>query len=79
MIEKQANFVRLKNFGAINNPDGHGKALNHCGETLEIFLRVHNGRVMESLFFTDGCWHTIQAGAAVAGLTAEKSGMVLEV
>lgn len=68
MIENQANFVRLKNFGAINNPDGYGKALNHCGESMEVFLRVRNGRVAEALFFTDGCWHTIQAGAAVTGL-----------
>lgn len=68
MIENQGNFVRLKNFGALNNPDGHGKAKNQCGETMEIFLRVRSGRVMDALFFTDGCWHTIQAGAAVTEL-----------
>lgn len=68
MIESQGNFVRLKNFGALNGPDGYGKAQNHCGETMELFLRVRNGRVTEALFFTDGCWHTIQAGAAVTEL-----------
>ncbi len=65
MIESHGNFVRLKNFGALNRPDGYGKSQNHCGETMEVFLRVRNGRVMEALFFTDGCWHTIQAGSAV--------------
>lgn len=68
MIESQGNFVRLKNFGTLNGPDGYGKAQNHCGETMELFLRVRNGRVTEALFFTDGCWHTIQAGAAVTEL-----------
>jgi len=68
MVESQAGFIRLKNFGALNNPDGHGKALNHCGETMEIFLRIRNGRVAEALFFTDGCRHTIQAGSAVSEL-----------
>jgi nitrogen fixation NifU-like protein len=68
MLESQRNFVRLKNFGAFNRPDGYGKAQNHCGETMEVFLRVRNGRVIEALFFTDGCLHTIQAGSAVTEL-----------
>ncbi len=67
-MESQGNFVGLRHLGAINNPDGYGKAKNHCGETMEVFLRIRYGKVTEAFFFTDGCWHTVQAGAAAMEL-----------
>jgi len=73
MQENHRGFIRLKNFGALNGPDGYGKAVNHCGETMEIFLRVRGGRVQDALFFSDGCLHTLQAGVAVTGLAQGKS------
>lgn len=87
MVENQGTYVRLKNFGAISSPDGYGKAMNHCGETMEVFLRIRYGRVREAFFFTDGCWHTIQAGSSVTELAqgrvlrecmAINGGMVLD-
>ena len=73
MQDNHRGFIRLKNFGALNGPDGYGKAVNHCGETMEIFLRVRGGRVHDALFFSDGCLHTLQAGVAVTGLAQGKS------
>jgi len=73
MQDNHRGFIRLKNFGALNGPDGYGKAVNHCGETMEIFLRVRGGRVQDALFFSDGCLHTLQAGVAVTGLAQGKS------
>ncbi len=73
MQDNQHGFIRLKNFGALNGPDGYGKAVNHCGETMEIFLRVRGGKVRDALFFSDGCLHTLQAGVAVTGLAQGRS------
>lgn len=73
MQEDHRGFIRLKNFGGLNGPDGYGKAVNHCGETMEIFLRIRRGRVQDALFFSDGCLHTLQAGVAVTGLAQGKS------
>ena len=72
-VKDQGGFVRLKNFGALNGPDGYGKARNHCGETMEMFLRIRDGRVREAVFFSDGCLHTLQAGAAVTGMAQGSS------
>ncbi len=72
-LENRGGFVRLRNFGALNDPDGYGKSVNDCGETLEIFLKVRNGRVREALFFSDGCLHTLQSGVAVTSLAEGKT------
>ncbi len=66
-----AGFVGLRNFGALNSPDGYGKAVNHCGETMEVYLRIRNSGVSDALFFSNGCLHTLQAGSTVMAL-AEK-------
>ncbi|HPC04933.1 MAG TPA: iron-sulfur cluster assembly scaffold protein [Syntrophales bacterium] len=48
-------------YGLLDRPDGYGKIAGSCGDTVEMFLRVRNGKVEEARFMTDGCFFTIAA------------------
>ena len=50
-----------RNYGAIEHPDGYAKITGDCGDTVEMFLRVKNGKIEESKFSTDGCMFSIAA------------------
>jgi len=42
----------------IDHPDGYGKRTGRCGDTVEIFLTVHNEKKESVSFQTDGCINT---------------------
>ena len=55
------HFMHPRNVGVIENPDGVGKEGNPvCGDLMEIFLKVKDGRIEDIKFRTFGC------GAAIA-------------
>ncbi len=56
--------------GRLENPDGYGKRTGECGDTIEMFLTVVNGRIKEVIFDTDGCLNT-NACANTVSLMAE--------
>ena len=64
--------VHPRNYGAIEKPDGYASVTNDCGETLEIFLAIRNGRIDQATFMTDGCLFTIAAGSAAADMAKGK-------
>lgn len=39
-------------------PDGYGKNTGDCGDTVEVFLSVDQGRIREISFQIDGCINT---------------------
>ena len=62
-----------RNYGAIDHPDGYAKITGDCGDTVEIFLRVKNGRIEESKFNTDGCVFSIAACSVAAEMAEGKT------
>lgn len=42
----------------IENPDGYGKRTGECGDTIEMFLVVREGRIQFASFEADGCMNT---------------------
>ena len=54
-----------RNVGEMADADGYGTALGHCGDSMEIWLRVRNDKIVQSQFWTDGCASTIASGSAV--------------
>jgi NifU-like protein involved in Fe-S cluster formation len=52
-----------RNLGRIPNPDGFGSATSTCGDTMEIWIRVNSGTIVDSTFSTDGCSATIACGS----------------
>jgi nitrogen fixation NifU-like protein len=66
-------FLHPRNLGKIDDPDGYGKVTGPCGDTMEIFLKVINGRIAEANFMTDGCGTTVVCGTMVTELVKGKS------
>ena len=56
--------------GRLEKPDGYGKRTGECGDTIEMFLSVADGRIREVIFDTDGCLNT-NACANTVSLMAE--------
>ena len=55
------HFRNPRNVGEIENPDGTGRAGNPvCGDIMELYISVKDGRIVDAKFKTFGC------GAAIA-------------
>ena len=54
--------------GEMKNPQGYGKVTGVCGDTVQIFLKVNNGKITDARFITDGCATTIAAGSMACEL-----------
>ncbi len=62
-----------RNMGVINNADGVGKITGTCGDTIQISIRVENGRIQESMFITDGCGTSIACGSMLTEMIKDKT------
>lgn len=71
--EKLLNHVmHPKNVGQISNADGYGSAIGHCGDDMEIWLKVDDGKIIDAKFWTSGCSTTIATGSAVTEIIKGK-------
>ena len=64
-----------RNYGSMEKPDGCAKITGPCGDTVEIFLRVKNGRIEDIQYTTDGC---MTSHAAVSAATVMAKGKALK-
>lgn len=62
-----------RNMGPLAAPDGHARITGPCGDTMEIFLAVRDGRIARATFLTDGCGPSIASGGAVTELATGKT------
>ena len=69
------HFLNPRNLGEIPAPDGFGRVTGPCGDTMEIYLKVRDGKVMNASFWTDGCGTSIASGSMVTEL-AKKKGLI---
>jgi len=67
------HFLNPRNLGKIQEPDGFGRIIGPCGDTMEIYLRMRNDRVIDVSFWTDGCGTTIASGSMVTELVKGRS------
>jgi nitrogen fixation NifU-like protein len=67
------HFLNPRNLGEVPAPDGFGKIIGPCGDTMEIYLKVGDGKVMNASFWTDGCGPSIASGSMVTELAKGKS------
>ncbi len=65
-------FLRTKDNRTIDSPDGFARITGSCGDTMEIFLKVDNGIIIDSSFQTDGCNPSHAAGGMVAEMVKGK-------
>ena len=63
------HFLNPKNIGEMKNPDGYSQIGNMlCGDQLNFFLKVRNGKIKDVKFLSFGCASNI----ATASLLTEK-------
>jgi nitrogen fixation NifU-like protein len=67
-------FTSPKNYGEIKNPDGKGKVGNpKCGDLMEVYLRIENGKIKDIKFQTFGCVAAIAASDVLCELAKGKT------
>jgi nitrogen fixation NifU-like protein len=58
---------------SLERPDGYGKKIRECGDTVEIFLIIHNGRIQNASFQTEGCLYSVACANAVVHMVEGKT------
>ena len=66
-------FMRPENIGRIENPDSHVSVTGVCGDTIDIYLVVSDGKISDIRFMTDGCGATITCASYVTRTAKGKS------
>jgi len=59
-------LFNAENIGRIENPDSYVRITGVCGDTIEMSLRMQDGRIQEIQFLTDGCGFTVACANYVA-------------
>jgi nitrogen fixation NifU-like protein len=62
-----------RNAGSMENADGFGRVTGPCGDTMEVWLKVKDGKVAGATFWTDGCGTTIASASMVTELIKGKT------
>jgi len=66
-------WLNPKYMGEMEGPQGYGKVTGPCGDTVQIFLRIDNDKIIDARFITDGCATTIAAGSMACELAMGKT------
>ena len=62
-----------RNVGDMQDADGFARVTGPCGDTMEIWIRVMDGIILQATFYTDGCGTSIACGSMVTEMTKGKS------
>ncbi len=65
--------LRTEHIERIENPDGYGKRIGECGDSVEFFLFYHHNRLKSVSFYTQGCINTIACSNTVAKFAQGKT------
>ncbi|MEO0077424.1 MAG: iron-sulfur cluster assembly scaffold protein [candidate division WOR-3 bacterium] len=57
-----------QNAGSLDHPDGYGQVTGPCGDTMQVWLRVHEDVITEATFWTDGCGLLVGSSRTTAQL-----------
>ncbi len=61
------------NFGPLKGASANARFTGPCGDTMEYWLEINNGRVLRATFTTDGCDASIASGSLAARLVEGKT------
>ena len=57
------HIMNPRNAGSIPDADGFSSITGPCGDTMEIWVKVKNGKIADISFWTDGCGTSIACGS----------------
>jgi nitrogen fixation protein NifU and related proteins len=61
-----------QHYGPLTKFDGHGRITGPCGDTMEFWVAVRDGKVERVTFVTDGCGSSRACGSMTATLAEGK-------
>jgi len=59
--------------GSLDPFNGHAKVTGPCGDTMEFWVNVQNGKIANISFITDGCGPSIASGSMTTCLAEGKT------
>ncbi|MEA1866266.1 MAG: iron-sulfur cluster assembly scaffold protein [Euryarchaeota archaeon] len=62
-----------RNMSELHDANGVGRMTGTCGDTVQIQIRVENGRIKESGFITDGCGASVACGSMLTEIVTGKT------
>ena len=65
------SFLKPRNLGELPTPDGFATVTGPCGDTMEIYLRVRDNKIMNVSFRTDGCGPSIASGSMITEMVRQ--------
>ena len=66
--EALERFQRPRNYGPLDQWDGHARITAPCGDTMEFWLKISDRRIVQATFTTDGCGPSRAAGSMATEL-----------
>jgi len=66
-------FSNPKNIGKIEDADSQVSITGVCGDTIEMYLAVKDGKIDDIKFMTDGCGATIACASCVTRMVKGKA------
>lgn len=66
------HIMNPRNLREMKDCDSFARVSASCGDTMEIWLRIENDRVVGATFKTDGCGTTIASGSMVTEMVKGK-------
>ena len=66
-------WLHPSNFGRMSNSNAHGVVKGFCGDTMEFYLHIAEGKIGNVSFVTDGCGPTIACGSILTTMIKGKN------
>ena len=68
------HFAHPRNVGVIEDPSGIGKVGNPvCGDIMELYIKVDNGKITDAKFRTFGCGAAIATSSMITEMVKDKT------
>ena len=68
----KVELLKPHNIGKIDDPDSYVRVTGVCGDTIEMFLSVKSGKIIDIKFLTNGCG-AIACSSYIARISKGKS------
>lgn len=62
-----------RNVGRMEEADGSARITGPCEDTMEIYLKIKGGKIVNAMFWTDGCGSSIACGSVATELIKGQS------
>ena len=69
----KSEFLNPQNIGKIDDPDSYARVTGVCGDTIEMYLSVERGKIIDIKFLTSGCGATIACSSYATRISKGKS------